>query len=61
MCPVGRRADRGADIQAGFRHSGTTRTGSNDMDAASMLFILHGWDIHAVRTGWRARGRQSRQ
>jgi len=36
---------------APFRHSGTTRTRSYDMDAAFMLFQVHGWDIHAVRTG----------
>jgi hypothetical protein len=41
---------RGADIGAVFRHSGTTRTGPNDMIAAFMLFQVHGWDIHAVKT-----------
>jgi len=32
----------------GFRHSGTTRTGPYDMDAAFMLFQLHESGIHAV-------------
>jgi hypothetical protein len=30
------------------RHSGTTRTGPYDMNAAFMLLQVHGWDIHAV-------------
>jgi hypothetical protein len=28
---------------------------SYDVDAAFMLLQVHGWDIHAVRTGRRAR------
>jgi hypothetical protein len=30
--------DRGAYIEADFRHSGTTRTGSCDLNAQFMLF-----------------------
>src|SRR6266496_6703380 len=45
----------GADVGAGFRHPGTTRTRSYDMVAAFMLLQVHGWGIHAVRTGRRAR------
>jgi len=40
--------DRSAGIGACFRHSGTTRIGPNDMNAAFMLFQMHGWGIHAV-------------
>jgi len=34
-----------------LRHSGTTRTGPYDMNAAFMLLQVHGWDIHAVNPG----------
>src|SRR5215475_14669948 len=35
--------------------------GRNDMNAAFMLLQVHGWDIHAVRTGAAGAQRQSRQ
>jgi len=35
------RVDRSAGIGAGFRHSGTTRTGPYDVDAAFMQFQVH--------------------
>jgi len=43
--------DCGAGVGADLRHSGPTRTGSYDMNGAFMLLQVHGWDIHAVRTG----------
>src|SRR5215470_9860437 len=49
------RVDRGADAGANLRHSGTTRTGPYDMNAAFMLLQVHGWDSHAVTSGRRAR------
>src|SRR5215470_15204563 len=57
MSSESEESDAGADL----RHSGTTRTGPYDMNAAFMLLQEHGWDIHAVTSGAAGAERQSRQ
>jgi hypothetical protein len=45
-----------AALETGKRHSGTTRTGPNDMVAAFMLLKVHESGNHAVTTGAVERG-----
>jgi hypothetical protein len=49
------RAGGGAGSMADSCNSGTARTRSYDVVAAFMLLQVHGWGIHALRTGRRAR------